>query len=403
MIVNCEECGARYSLDESRIKGKSVKARCKRCGHVMLISKPEGSGGETEAESAPSQVESAGYEAGPSTSSAESGRGEATSASAPSTAYATGGTEGAAAGGGAPGSTLTAARGRGRGLGLRGKMFFLFVLIPIALMIVASFLYIRQMERLQSMSTERSLQVVQEAAVSQVSQKARDVAKQIDIYLSSHPELEASEFIRDPRLRRLSVQKIGEAGYTFLYGQGGQDDSWRILVHINREILGANLSELPGKPPKLKDILQQAKNGREAGGYYKEQVQNKGAVEKYIYCAPVGQTNYVVAATTEVEPLLTPARVIQTRIYKVFQQIRTQIIIGLGVLIVIIFVLVSWFGYRITKRILYLSDVAERISVGDLAAEIHMKGKDEVAMLADSISRMQQSVRLSIERLRRRR
>ena len=402
MIVNCEECGARYNLDESRIKGKSVKAKCKRCGHVMLISKPEGSEAATASETTASQEESSEYRTGASAPSSEGERGQETSASEASTSSDTGSTEGASTADATSSSPVSAAQRRGKGLGIRGKMFFLFVIIPIALMIVASFLYIRQMERLQSMSTERSLQVVQESAVSRVSQKARDVAKQIEIYLSSHPELEASEFIRDPRLRRLSVQKIGEAGYTFLYG-GGQGDSWRVFVHINRDIVGANISELPDKPPKLKDILQQAKNGREAGGYYKEQVQNKGAVEKYIYCAPVGQTNYVVAATTEVEPLLTPARVIQTRIYKVFQQIRTQILIGLGVLIVIIFALVSWFGYRISKRILYLSDVAERISVGDLAAEIHMKGKDEIATLADSISRMQQSVRLSIERLRRRR
>ena len=45
----------------------------------------------------------------------------------------------------------------------------------------------------------------------------------------------------------------------------------------------------------------------------------------------------------------------------------------------------------------------ERISVGDLAAEIKTESRDEIGELAEAIARMQDSIRLSIERLRRRR
>jgi HAMP domain-containing protein len=47
--------------------------------------------------------------------------------------------------------------------------------------------------------------------------------------------------------------------------------------------------------------------------------------------------------------------------------------------------------------------VAERISVGEMDAEIKIKSRDEIGDLAEAISRMQESIRLSIERLRRRR
>jgi methyl-accepting chemotaxis protein len=47
--------------------------------------------------------------------------------------------------------------------------------------------------------------------------------------------------------------------------------------------------------------------------------------------------------------------------------------------------------------------VAERISVGDLDIEIESTSTDEIGELSEAISRMQESIRLSIERLRRRR
>jgi HAMP domain-containing protein len=46
--------------------------------------------------------------------------------------------------------------------------------------------------------------------------------------------------------------------------------------------------------------------------------------------------------------------------------------------------------------------VADRISVGELDAVIDINSKDEIGDLAEAITRMQDSVRLSIERLRRR-
>ncbi len=60
-------------------------------------------------------------------------------------------------------------------------------------------------------------------------------------------------------------------------------------------------------------------------------------------------------------------------------------------------------SYRLTINIQYLTEAADRISVGDLEAEIDVHSKDEIGNLADAISRMQDSLRFSIERLRRRR
>lgn len=73
--------------------------------------------------------------------------------------------------------------------------------------------------------------------------------------------------------------------------------------------------------------------------------------------------------------------------------------------ITVVFVLIiAWFsGRALSRPILKLTDAADRISVGELDMEIRTRRKDEIGDLAEAIARMQESIRLSIERLRRRR
>ena len=75
----------------------------------------------------------------------------------------------------------------------------------------------------------------------------------------------------------------------------------------------------------------------------------------------------------------------------------------LGGTILLIGLIVTIYGHRLTSKIKSLTDVAERISIGDLGIEVETRSKDEIGELAEAISRMQDSIRLSIERLRRRR
>ena len=65
--------------------------------------------------------------------------------------------------------------------------------------------------------------------------------------------------------------------------------------------------------------------------------------------------------------------------------------------------IVAWFsGRALSKPIIKLTDAANRISIGELDMEIRTKRKDEIGDLSEAIARMQDSIRISIERLRRR-
>lgn len=75
----------------------------------------------------------------------------------------------------------------------------------------------------------------------------------------------------------------------------------------------------------------------------------------------------------------------------------------LGATIVII-VLIAFFAAKaVVTPIKRLTDAANRISIGDLDVEVSATSKDEIGELAAAIMRMQDSIRLSIARLARRR
>jgi ABC-type amino acid transport substrate-binding protein/HAMP domain-containing protein len=97
-----------------------------------------------------------------------------------------------------------------------------------------------------------------------------------------------------------------------------------------------------------------------------------------------------------------PVKKLETSSQKIRQTaINTNIIIVV-ISIALIIWLVFFYGRRLTGRIKYLSGIADRISVGELDAEIKVESKDEIGELAQSIARMQDSLRLSLDRLRRR-
>ena len=51
MIVICEECGKKYRIDASKIKGTAASFKCRVCTHMIMVSKPQA------ASSADSQVD----------------------------------------------------------------------------------------------------------------------------------------------------------------------------------------------------------------------------------------------------------------------------------------------------------------------------------------------------------
>ena len=378
MISICEECGKKYRIDPSKIKGKAASFRCRVCAHLIVVSKPELPPQRPEIDSRPTLASAT------------------TTIDDSSTAVAPGDRQ-----------DTTKARRRTKGLGLRAKMLLLFMVVPIILMAGASLLYLWQLESMSDLLTRESSKFVNQMAEEKIADISAGVAMQCKLYLLSHPELIREDFNEDLGFKTLAVQKVGMTGYTALYELPGPDGVWRTWAHINNKIIGIDMSKLK-KPlgrsfPGFWKIYIGVEGGKKSQGYYTWQDKDGKFRDKFMVCIPVAGTRFVVAATTYMDEFTGPVKRMQSRAKELTDRARLISWAVLGLTLLLIGLIVSIYGHRLTGKIKSLTDVTDRISVGELEMEVKTTSKDEIGDLAEAIARMQDSIRLSIERLRRRR
>jgi predicted Zn finger-like uncharacterized protein len=42
--IACDACGKRYRIDEAKMKAETAKVKCKTCGHVISVTRPQPAG-----------------------------------------------------------------------------------------------------------------------------------------------------------------------------------------------------------------------------------------------------------------------------------------------------------------------------------------------------------------------
>jgi len=385
MIVICEECGKKYRIDPSKIRGTAARFKCRVCTHMITVSKPQA------APAASAQVDLSITETAI----------ESTDSEAPSTRPEIKLDRTAA-----ERIPVKPARKFGS-MNLRTKMLLLFFFVPLLLMIGASFLYIWQFDKMSALLTNESTKIVNQMAEEKIADLSTAVAIQCRLYLLAHPELKKEDFMNDMGFKTLAVQKVGLTGYTALYEMPDPDNIWRTWAHVNPKIIAIDMSTLKeslGRNfPGFWKIFSGVKGGKRSLGYYTWQDKDGKFREKFMVCTPVAGTPFVVAATTYLDEFTGPVKLMETRASLLTEKTRLITWAILGGTILLIGLIVLIYGHRLTGKIKSLTDIAERISIGDLGIEIETKSRDEIGELAEAISRMQDSIRLSIERLRRRR
>jgi predicted Zn finger-like uncharacterized protein len=385
MIVICEECGKKYRIDSSKIKGAAARFKCRVCTHMIMVSKPQ------DAPAAASAVDLSVTET--ANASADTG----TPPAGPEIKLDR-----------SAGEHIPVKPARKSGfMNLRAKMLLLFFCLPLLLMIGASLLYLWQFDKMAVLLTDESTKIVNQMAEDKIADLSTAVAIQCRLYLLAHPELNKKDFMNDMGFKTLAVQKVGLTGYTALYEMPDPDNIWRTWAHVNPKIIAIDMSTLK-KPlgknfPDFWKIYTGVKGGKRSQGYYTWQDKDGKFREKFMVCTPVAGTPFVVAATTYLDEFTGPVRLMETRAGLLTEKTRLITWAILGGTIFLIGIIVLIYGHRLTGKIKSLTDVAERISIGDLGIEIETKSRDEIGELAEAISRMQDSIRLSIERLRRRR
>ncbi|MDI6796052.1 MAG: HAMP domain-containing protein [Desulfatibacillaceae bacterium] len=365
--ISCESCGKTHEMDSADLLGKKA-VPCPECQKDIILADSPGSGQALEPPSRDAAGERPARRARPQAVETE---------------------------------------GQKRLLGLRGKMAILFLLIPILLMIVAGGFYLWQLGRMVSVFSDSSSEIVNRLTGDLNSQYSRQVALQVKQHLDDNPFLRRDNFNTNHDFKLLAVQKVGMTGYTAIYSAPEFDDSWRIWAHVDPEVIGVDMRDLKSKYGAGFDdfwsIVTGVADGSSSSGTYAWTDKDGVEHSNYVVATPVEDTSYVVMAVTPTAEFLRDVKRLETRTGKVAS--RTRLIIGLilGITILLIGAIVAFYGAQITGKLRSLTEAADRISTGEMDAEIDVKSDDEIGDLAAAIGRMQDSIRISIERLRRRR
>lgn len=235
---------------------------------------------------------------------------------------------------------MLTAESRTEGLGLLQKLTVgIFVPILLAFLIIGSMLFVSihlgalqlvsirdlgfdSLKELGAASVRESTAALNSAGEKTIQEKAEGVARQIEIYLESHPELSGMSLADNHRLQEIAVQRVGETGYTAVHDNRGIN-----YFHVNPKLVRTDLHKLGTKLPNFVKILD-AGLQRPASGYYDWSDVDGKVRAKYMYTAPVQGTNLVVAATTYIDEFSRPARNIVGTMKKMRIRMRHDIIEG---------------------------------------------------------------------------
>jgi HAMP domain-containing protein len=295
---------------------------------------------------------------------------------------------------------------RKRWFGLRFKMFFLFFFVPIILFIASSFLYLNYMKTLSGLITKESSQLVTKMAEEAIAEKGRSVAKEVERYLLNHPDLKKEFFMYDPALKSIGIQKVGQTGYTCLVSKLLETEPSCLWLHPVEKLIGKDIIQAMHKTLgdeyerwyKIQDIA--FKTGKETGGYYMWHDKR----EKYMVMVPVEGTDFFIPSTTYIDEFTLPMTELQVRANKLTGTMARTVMIVLAAAAILVALIVVIYSFKLSGGVKKLSAAADRISLGDVDFEIdRIKSGDEIEDLANAFSRMQESIRLALKRLRERR
>jgi len=171
------------------------------------------------------------------------------------------------------------------------------------------------LKELSVSSTRESKSSLDRLGERMIKEKAIDVAAQMEVFIQSRPpKMKREDILKDPWLKEIAVQKVGETGYTAVH-----DTEAINHFHVNPQIVGTDLHQLSERFPAFWKILEASLKGP-ASGYYDWKDADGKIRPKYMYLAPVRGTGLIVAATTYIDEFSRPSKAIETKMKDIEQR-----------------------------------------------------------------------------------
>jgi len=459
--IACDACSKRYRIDETKMKTETAKVKCKSCGHVITVTRPQPAGGPlpaVEFDLPPEPAATAAPEPPPRPSTTDV-RLVTAQISEPSVANVP------------PDDTAAPkpfSEPRKIRFGLFSKIIIVMLLVSILPFGILWFLTFRETnERIRSDSEALMVQT------------AKGLADQIDGWIHgnfSTLRMAATlpEIVSMDREQQDPVLKAIAREYPYMYlvftvGPNGMNiarsDNQPLVSYADRQyykdiIAGKALAwqMVMGRTSKVpalivsipirdgnrmvgvlaaamtvEDISQKIatwKMGKTGFAFLLDEKGNVVSHPKQLYAEKQENLNNTplisafrkkgwMSFTTPFvsengQTAIGHARINNYGWVLALQQDENEIFEALNIIqnfaltllavTVLLVVAIAWFSARaLVTPIMKLTDAAERMSLGELNVKIDVKSRDEIGLLAQAIGRMQTSLRMAMNRLKKRR
>jgi len=290
--------------------------------------------------------------------------------------------------------------------GLKEK-FLLTVLVPVVATFAVIGVYSRwSMNSFGERIGRESTAIVKELAEAAISEKARSVAKQVELALQMYPNVPREEFHAHPIIQKLATQPVGLTGYTVLYSLPDEKNpGFLTLVHPAKDLVGKDTHPIVKKRlgERFQDFytLHSApQKGKEAAGYYPWKDEQGIERDKYMACVPVAGTKYAISATTYLDEFLSPVKKVQGEINDQIAGIGlvhlVTMIVGLAVFTACVILAITGISRQIVKLTLAIGEV----SMGKVDSEIEIvESNDELQDLSEAFERMRTGIKFIMQKL----
>ncbi len=301
------------------------------------------------------------------------------------------------------------------------KILILFLGLPIIYMGVTGYITLSNIQGMGEYALESSISLGERAirdstlhlkklGEDTINQIARNVAKNVELYLASHPKMSLDEMRNDKELREIVVQPVGTTGYTTLL----DSNDFIIVIHKYPE-QEKYLSSLKDTLPSFWTVLTSSAGGNASAGYY-DWMEVDGTIrQKYASIIPVKNQNgeaLTLWATTYIDEFSRPAEdtkeEINLAIAESSEHIKDNVsdmqdtfVIIFTVLVNLVIVIGLLLSRVITHPILALKQGADEIGQGKLDYKLAIKNKDELGDLANSFNKMAMALKNNMEELKR--
>ncbi len=453
MDISCDACGKRYRVDETKMKSHTAKVKCKSCGYVIHVARPEEARQEAPPDRAPQREPPVSPPSIPEWRQAVAGRpsGDPAEEAAEEEQEAQ------------PAIGPHKVR-----FGLFGKTILVMLLVSILPFVVFWLITFKE-------TSER----IRGDAEALMVQTAKGLGDQVDAWINSNFNVLRTAgglpgVVSMARDQQEPILKAVQAAYPWMYlvftigpdgmnlarsdGQpltdysdrqyfkdimAGRAVSWQTLVgrtsKVPALVLAVPIAEgnrvigVMAAAMTVEDLSKNIATWRKGGTGYAFLVDEKGFVvthpqKQYVEARrnmaddPLvtafrrkGWTTITTSFINEKgQPTLGHARAGTYGWILGLEQEEREVFEALGIIqnfalallaiTVLLVIAVAWFSARaLVTPIMKLTDAAERMSLGELNLPIDIRSRDEIGLLAQAIGRMQTSLRMAMQRLRRRR